>query len=187
QIQQIDPLYINIKQPAGEMLKIKKMILAELSEPQSSEQILQARSIAVKVFLDDGTPYEHDGKLLFADVSVDAATGEASLRATLPNPKHLLMPGLYVRVEVPQVKVDNAVLIPQQAVTRGKTDTVYVLNADNSFVPRPVTIMQSQGNQWLITDGLNAGDKVIVDGMQLVMMMHAKQVTPVPWEGNQAP
>lgn len=184
QIQQIDPLYINIKQPAGEMLKIKKMILAELGQPKSSEAILEERGIAVKVFLDDGTPYDHDGKLLFADVSVDAATGEASLRAELPNPKHLLMPGLYVRVEVPQVKIDHAVLVPQQAVTRGEVDTVFVINADNSFAPRQITIAQSQGNQWLVTDGLKAGDKVIVDGMQMVMMMRAKTVTPVPWTGN---
>lgn len=184
QIQQIDPLFINIKQPAGEMLKIKKMILEELGQPKSSEKILEERGIAVKVYLDGGTPYEHDGKLLFAAVSVDAATGEASLRASLPNPKHLLMPGLYVRVEVPQLKIDNAVLVPQQAVTRGEADTVYVINADNTFAPRQVTIAQSQGNQWLITDGLKSGDKVIVDGMQMVMMMRSEHVTPVPWEGN---
>lgn len=177
QIQQIDPLYINIKQSATEVIKIKKMLMHSGVVVKDIESM----GIKVKVFFDDGTPYEHDGQLLFANVSVDPTTGEASLRAKLPNPDRLLMPGLYVRVEVPQTKIDNAVLLPQQAVTRGKVDTVFVLNEDDTYAPRPIKIVQSQNNQWLVSEGLNAGDRVIVDGMQKVLMMRLKTVTPVPF------
>ncbi|PIE45834.1 MAG: efflux transporter periplasmic adaptor subunit [Gammaproteobacteria bacterium] len=177
QIQQIDPLYINIKQPATQIIKIKQMLI----KGGVSIKDVEKMGIGVKVFFDDGTAYAHQGKLLFANVSSDPTTGEASLRAKLPNPDHLLMPGLYVRVEIPQAKIDNAVLLPQQAVTRGKTDTVFVLNDDNTYTPRPIKVVQSQNNQWLVSDGLKAGERVIVDGMQTVLMMHLKTVTPVPF------
>ncbi len=177
QIQQIDPLYIDIKQPATQIIKIKQMLLNNGTTVKDVEKM----GIAVKVFFDDGTPYAHSGQLLFANVSADPTTGEASLRAKLPNPDHLLMPGLYVRVEVPQAKLDNAVLLPQQAVTRGKVDTVFVLNEDNTYAPRPITVVQSQNNQWLVSDGLKAGERVIVDGMQTVLIMQLKTVTPVPF------
>lgn len=177
QIQQVDPLYINIKQPATQVIKIKQMAMQNGLNIEDVESM----GIGVDVFFDDGTPYAHKGQLLFANVSVDPATGEASLRAKLPNPDRLLMPGLYVRVEVPQTKIDNAVLLPQQAVTRGKVDTVFVLNKDDTYAPRPIKIVQSQNNQWLVSEGLNAGDRVIVDGMQKVLMMRSKTVTPVPF------
>ncbi len=177
QIQQIDPLYINIKQPATQIIKIKQMLMKNGVDTKDVEKM----GIGVKVFFDDGTAYAHQGKLLFANVSADPTTGEALLRAKLPNPDHLLMPGLYVRVEVPQAKIDNAVLLPQQAVTRGKTDTVFVLSDDNTYAPRPIKVVQSQNNQWLVSEGLKAGERVIVDGMQTVLMMHLKTVTPVPF------
>lgn len=177
QIQQIDPLYVNIKQPAVEVIKVKQMLMQNGSTTQDIESV----GVAVKIFFDDGTPYAHDGQLLFANVSVDPATGEASLRAKLPNPEHLLMPGLYVRAEVPQAEIDNAILLPQQAVTRGKNDSVFVVNADDTYSPRLIKVVQSQGNQWLVSEGLKAGEKVIVDGMQKVLMMHLKTVTPVPF------
>lgn len=178
QIQQIDRLYVNIKQPAAQMIKLKQQLMQANQQQQTAEQL------AVKVFFEDGTPYSQDAQLLFTDINVDPLTGEASLRAILPNPDGLLMPGLYLRVEVPQNRIDNAVLLPQQAVTRGKSDSVFVLNADNTFTPRGVKVIQSQGHYWLIGDGLNAGDKVIVDGMQKVLMMRLNTVTPVPWQAQ---
>ncbi len=177
QIQQIDPLYVNIKQPATQIIKIKQMLMKSGVDTKDVEKM----GIKVNVFLDDGSLYPHKGRLLFANVNVDPNTGEAMLRATLPNPEHLLMPGLYVRVEVPQAKIDHAVLLPQQAVTRGKRDTVFVLNDDDTYVARPIKIVQSQNNQWLVSEGLKAGERVIVDGMQTVLMMHLKTVTPVPF------
>ncbi len=183
QIQQIDPLYINIKQPATQIIKIKQMLMKSGIKIKDIEKM----GIKVNVLLDDGRAYPYQGQLLFANVNVDPMTGEASLRAKLPNPDHLLMPGLYVRVEVPQAKIDNAVLLPQQAVNRGSQgDSVYVLNDDNTYAPRQVTVVQSQNNQWLISEGLKAGERVIVDGMQTVLMMHLKKVTPVPF-GEKAP
>lgn len=180
QIQQIDPLYVNIRQPATEILKLKQALHID-------NDALERANVKINVYLDDGTPYAHQGTLLFADVNVDESTGEASLRATLPNPDKLLMPGLYVRVDVPQLEVKNAALIPQQAVTRGVKDTVFVVNPDNTYAPRVVSILQAQGNNWLVTDGLKQGDKVIVDGMQMVMMTRASHVTPVPWQAGKAP
>ncbi|MBS9777299.1 MAG: efflux RND transporter periplasmic adaptor subunit [Gammaproteobacteria bacterium] len=178
QIQQVDPLYIDIKQPATQIINIKKLLIENGVEIKDLEKM----GIDVKVFFDDGTSYTHTGKLLFANVNVDPITGNASLRAELPNPDHLLMPGLYMRAEVPQAKIEKAVLLPQQAVTRGgKMDTVFVLNDDDTYAPRPITVMQSQNNQWLVSDGLKDGDKVIVDGMQKVLMMRLKTVTPVPF------
>lgn len=176
-IQQVDPLYVNIKQPATEVLKIKQMLLNN----QQKKAELEKSGVAINVTLQDGTPYPHQGKLLFADVNVDAATGEAFLRATLPNPNKLLMPGLYVRAQVPQIQIDNAYLIPQQAITRGNVDTLLVVNSDNSFAPKVVTIAQSKGNQWVVTKGLQANDKVIVDGV--MHLRGAKTVNPVPWQG----
>ncbi|MGY0399517.1 MAG: efflux RND transporter periplasmic adaptor subunit [Ostreibacterium sp.] len=188
EIQQIDPLYINIKQPAGEMLKIKKMILSKSQQSKSSQQLLENHKVMVKVFLEDGSPYQYSGQLLFADVSVDKNTGQGLLRATLPNPQHLLMPGLYVRVEVPQIKIDHAFLVPQQAVTRNSQgDTVFVVNKDDSYAPRSIKIAQSKGNNWIVTEGLQAGDKIIMDGMQMVMITQAKKVTPVPWKAETKP
>lgn len=184
QIQQIDPLYINIRQSAGEMMKMRRIVLAQLdTPPRSSEEFLSERQVMVDVFLDDGTPYPMQGKLLFADVHVDESMGETSLRATLPNPQRLLMPGLYVRVEVPQMRLPDAVLLPQQAVSRGQKDTVLVVNKDNSFAPRTVTVVQSQGNNWVISDGLEAGEQVIVDG--IMHLRGASVVKPVPWQGVQ--
>lgn len=171
QIQQIDPLYVNIRQPASEVLKLKRMLMAQKET---------RRDMAVKVALDDGTPYGEAGKLLFTDVNVNAGTGEASLRATLPNPDNFLMPGLYVRADVPQIRLPKAFLVPQQAITRGRQDTLLVVNADNSFAPRVVKVLQSQGNNWVVTEGLSTGDKIIVDGV--MHLRGVKKVTPVPWQ-----
>lgn len=173
-IQKLDPLYVDIKQPSSQVLATRKLLLAEGKKPH-----MQGLDITIK--LEDGSLYEHKGKLKFADVGVDIGTGEASLRAEIPNPEHLLMAGLYVRAQVPQMEVANAVLIPQQAVTRGKVDTVFVLTPDNGYAPRPVHILQAHGNDWLVNGGLQEGEKVIVDGMQKVLMMRLPKVTPVPY------
>ncbi len=99
QIRQIDPLYVNVQQSASKILQLKEMMQ--------------------KIFLDDGTPYKYPGKLIFTDVAVNAATGEAMVRASVPNPDYFLMPGLYVRVEMPLITLEDVFLIPQGAVTRG--------------------------------------------------------------------
>ena len=168
-IQQLDPLYVNITQSAANLMRIKK-------EFQSGA--LKGVDFAVQVTLDDGTPYPHKGRLLFADQTVDASTGELLLRAEVPNPDGLLLPGLYVRADIPQSQFHNAYLVPQSAVTRGKTDTLRVVAEDGTFAPREVKIAGSQKNQWIITGGLKPGEMVMVDTLSQ-LMGGATRITPV--------
>lgn len=168
-IQQLDPLYVNITQSAANLMRIKK-------EFQSGG--LKGVDFAVQVTLDDGTPYPHKGRLLFADQTVDASTGELLLRAEVPNPDGMLLPGLYVRADIPQSQFHNAYLVPQSAVTRGKTDTLRVVAEDGTFAPREVKIAGSQKNQWIITGGLKPGEMVMVDTLSQ-LMGSATRITPV--------
>ena len=168
-IQQLDPLYVNITQSAANLMRIKK-------EFQSGA--LKGVDFAVQITLDDGTPYPHKGRMLFADQTVDASTGELLLRAEVPNPDGLLLPGLYVRADIPQSQFHNAYLVPQSAVTRGKTDTLRVVAEDGTFAPREVKIAGSQKNQWIITGGLKPGEMVMVDTLSQ-LMGSATRITPV--------
>ena len=168
-IQQLDPLYVNITQSATNLMRIKK-------EFQSGA--LKGVDFTVQITLDDGTPYPHKGRMLFADQTVDASTGELLLRAEVPNPDGLLLPGLYVRADIPQSQFHNAYLVPQAAVTRGKTDTLRVVAEDGSFAPREVKIAGAQKNQWIITDGLKPGERVMIDTLSQ-LMGGATHITPV--------
>lgn len=168
-IQQLDPLYVNITQSAANLMRIKK-------EFQSGA--LKGVDFAVQITLDDGTPYPHKGRMLFADQTVDASTGELLLRAEVPNPDGMLLPGLYVRADIPQSQFHNAYLVPQSAVTRGKTDTLRVVAEDGAFAPREVKIAGSQKNQWIITGGLKPGEMVMVDTLSQ-LMGSATRITPV--------
>ena len=168
-IQQLDPLYVNITQSAANLMRIKK-------EFQSGA--LKGVDFAVQITLDDGTPYPHKGRMLFADQTVDASTGELLLRAEVPNPDGMLLPGLYVRADIPQSQFHNAYLVPQSAVTRGKTDALRVVAEDGTFAPREVKIAGSQKNQWIITGGLKPGEMVMVDTLSQ-LMGSATRITPV--------
>ena len=174
-IQQTGTLYVNFTQSAAEVLRLRKAF-----EAGQLQRAAGSSAAEVRVVLDDGSTYPLPGKLLFSDPAVDAATGQVSLRAELPNPQGLLLPGLFVKVRLVQATSAQAIKLPQQAVTRGATgDTVLVVGADNKPAPRPVTVAGSQGADWVITSGLAAGDRVIVDGVQ--KMMPGAPVNPVPW------
>ena len=168
-IQQLDPLYVNITQSAANLMRIKK-------EFQSGA--LKGVDFTVQITLDDGTPYPHKGRMLFADQTVDASTGELLLRAEVPNPDGLLLPGLYVRADIPQSQFHNAYLVPQAAVTRGKTVTSRVVAEDGSCARREVKIAGTQKNQWIITDGLKPGERVMIDTLSQ-LMGGATHITPV--------
>ncbi|MDR2129214.1 MAG: efflux RND transporter periplasmic adaptor subunit [Burkholderiaceae bacterium] len=181
-VQQIDPLYINLTQSANEVLKLRQA----LQEGQL-RRAPGAEAAQVKVLLDDGTPFDSTGKLLFSDLTVDQNTGQVSLRAELPNPQSLLLPGMYVRVQLELAEVPHAILLPQQAVTRGSHgDIAMVVAADGSVSPRPVKIAGAQGNHWIVTDGLAAGEQVLVEGLMKVAM-GTKVVKPVPWQPGKPP
>nr|WP_101134976.1 multidrug efflux RND transporter periplasmic adaptor subunit MtrC [Neisseria meningitidis] len=173
-IRQTNPMYVNVTQSASEVMKLRRQI--------AEGKLLAADgAIAVGIKFDDGTVYPEKGRLLFADPTVDESTGQITLRAAVPNDQNILMPGLYVRVLMDQVAVDNAFIVPQQAVTRGTKDTVMIVNAQGGMEPREVTIAQQQGANWIVTSGLKDGDKVVVEGISIAGITGAKKVTPKEW------
>lgn len=177
-IQQTDNLYVDLTQTAAQATKIRRAIIAGQMQAVNGQ-------IDVTIRLEDGSDYPQKGHLLFTDMTVDETTGQVSMRAEIPNTDGLLLPGQFVRVLIPQAQIAGAFLIPQQAVTRSpQGDTVLVVNADGSFAPRPITINQQQGPNWIVTKGLKQGDKVIVDGVGIVQLTQAKKVRTRPWVNN---
>lgn len=173
-IRQTNPMYVNVTQSATDVMKLRRQI--------AEGKLLAADgAIAVGIKFDDGTVYPEKGRLLFADPTVNESTGQITLRAAVPNDQNILMPGLYVRVLMDQVAVDNAFIVPQQAVTRGAKDTVMIVNAQGGMEPREVTVAQQQGTNWIVTSGLKDGDKVVVEGISIAGMTGAKKVTPKEW------
>ncbi|MCL6010261.1 multidrug efflux RND transporter periplasmic adaptor subunit MtrC [Neisseria meningitidis] len=173
-IRQTNPMYVNVTQSASEVMKLRRQI--------AEGKLLAADgAIAVGIKFDDGTVYPEKGRLLFADPAVNESTGQITLRAAVPNDQNILMPGLYVRVLMDQVAVDNAFVVPQQAVTRGAKDTVMIVNAQGGMEPREVTVAQQQGTNWIVTSGLKDGDKVVVEGISIAGITGAKKVTPKEW------
>jgi len=182
-IQQINPLYVNFTQSATDVLKLRRAM-----QDGQFKQADTAGAASIRVVLEDGSEYPLPGKLLFTDLTVDPTSGQVTLRAEVPNPKGDLLPGLYVRVRIEQAQVSNAIAIPQQAVTRTQQgDTVSVVDAEGKITKRTVKISAAQNNQWIVLDGLKAGEQVMVDGFQrLQLMPPGTPVKAVPWTGNQA-
>ncbi|MDP4301203.1 efflux RND transporter periplasmic adaptor subunit [Leptothrix discophora] len=175
-IQQTQSMYVNFTQSASEAMRLRRAYEA------GQFKRVGGAGAEVRLVLDDGSVYPRAGKLLFSDLSVDAGTGQVTLRAEVPNPDGLLLPGLYVKVRLAQAKADGGMLVPQQAVTRGGAggaDILMVVGEGNMPAPRPVKIGGANGQDWVVLDGLKAGDQVIVDGFQ--KMRPNTPVTPVPW------
>jgi membrane fusion protein, multidrug efflux system len=173
-IQQTDPMFINFTQSASEVMRLRNAL--------ESGQLKRAgnQAASVRVLLEDGSEYAKPGKLLFSDLTVDATSGQITLRAEVPNPTGTLLPGLFVRVRLEQAQVSGAITLPQQAVTRSaKGDSVMVVAADGKVAPRPVKVGAQQQGQWIILDGLQSGDQVMVDGFQ--KLRGDAPVKPVPW------
>jgi membrane fusion protein, multidrug efflux system len=180
-IQQINPMYVNFTQSASEVMKLRRAM-----EQGRLQRAAGRDGALVRVVLEDGTEYPQPGRLLFSDLTVDATSGQITLRAEIPNANGVLLPGLYVRVRLEQAKAGNAVLLPQQAVTRsGQGDTVMVVDKDGKVAPRNIKVGNEQNGQWVILDGLKAGEQVVVDGFQ--KMRPNAPVKPVPWSPGGAP
>jgi membrane fusion protein, multidrug efflux system len=178
-IQQLDKVYLNISESAADLQRLRR---------QAGEKNLSA-GLPVSVVLEDGSTLPRQGRLLFSDVTVDPTTGQVNLRAEIANADRALLPGQYVRVRFAQGELPNGILVPQQAVTRGgaQGDSVLVLSADNKPAPRVVKIASQHGSDWVVTDGLKAGEQVVVDGFQkLAMMPPGTPVKPVPWSPTAA-
>jgi len=174
-VQQTDKVYVNFTQSANEVQQLRRAL--------AQGQLRSAGTNAAQVWiaLDDGTELAKPGKLLFTDLSVDATSGQVTLRAEVPNAEGALLPGQYVRVRLSQAELPSGILLPQQAVKRGNQgDTVMVVGAGNKPEPRMVKVAQAQGNQWVVLSGVKPGDQVIVDGFQK-MFVPGAPVSPVPW------
>lgn len=175
-IQQIGSVYVNFTQPSTDVLRLRKAVAAQTARQPG------AGAGEVRVVLDDGSELPRPGRLLFSDLSVDATSGQVTLRAEVPNPDALLLPGQYVRVRVAQLELPGGVLLPQQAVTRNNQgDAVLVVGADNKPERRVVKVGSAQGSQWIVLEGLKAGERVIVEGFQK-MAVPGAPVKPVPWQ-----
>lgn len=179
-IQQLDPIYVTLTQSSAELLRLKRAMengqLKSVGRDQAN----------ITLMTDDGRAYPHPGKLLFSDVSVDESTGAISLRATFPNPDRFLLPGMYARARVEQAVDEQALTVPQQAVTHTPDGAaVMVVGTDGKVAAQPVkTGAVAQGNKWVITQGLKAGDKVIVEGLQKAKP--GAVVKPMPWKAPTA-
>ncbi|QCB45880.1 efflux RND transporter periplasmic adaptor subunit [Hydrogenophaga sp. PAMC20947] len=173
-IQQINPMYVNFTQSASEALSLKRAL--------ASGQLKSAGKDAasVRIVLEDGTEYPQAAKLLFSDLTVDATTGQVTLRAEVPNAEGALLPGLYVRVRLEQATATDAITLPQQAVTRsGQGDSVMVVDAEGKVAPRSIKVGGQQNGKWVVLNGLKAGEQVMVDGFQ--KLRGDAPVKAVPW------
>ena len=161
-IQQLDPIYIDLAQSSAELLALRKEMAAGTLE--------QADGVPVKVLLEDGSAYGQDGRLEFADVTVDPTTGSYSLRVRVPNAENFLLPGMYVRALVDMGQRPHGVLAPQQGITRDAKGhaVAMVVTPEGKVEQRIVQASRTVGDQWLVDEGLKAGDRVIVEGLQKV-------------------
>ena len=178
-VQQINPLYVNFTQSASDALRLRRAM-----EAGTLKRAGNGEAASVRIVLEDGSTYAQSGKLLFTDLTVDQTTGQITLRAEVPNPKGDLLPGLYVRVQVEQAQASNAIAVPQQAVTRGENgNTLTVVGEGGKLEKRQVKITAGQNNRWIVTEGLTAGEQVMVDGFQkLQMLPPGTPVKAVPWQ-----
>ncbi|MGH8209653.1 MAG: efflux RND transporter periplasmic adaptor subunit [Steroidobacteraceae bacterium] len=161
-VQQLDPIYVDVTQPSAVLLRLKR-------ELAGGELVVAGSNQAeVHLFLEDGSGYRPAGKLQFSEVSVDQTTGSVTLRALFPNPDKLLLPGMFVREQIEEGRRTNALLVPQIAVTHNQRGepTALVVNADNKVELHTLVTERAMGDKWLVTGGVKAGDRVIIEGVQ---------------------
>ncbi|MFF8799151.1 MULTISPECIES: efflux RND transporter periplasmic adaptor subunit [unclassified Methylobacterium] len=179
-IQQLDPIYVDITQSVGELNKLRRDIASgELSK-------LAADTANVHLIMDDGSLYGSAGRLLFSDVTADPSTGQVTLRVQFPNPHNELFPGMYVRARIKQGIDADAIAVPQQAIQRtsdGKPE-VWVVKPDGKAMLQPIEVGPVVGGNWLIREGLEGGEKVVVEGFQKIVA--GTEVKTVPWRTEAA-
>jgi membrane fusion protein (multidrug efflux system) len=161
-VQQLDPIYVDLSQSSAELLQLRRELAA--GRLQDNQQL------PVSILLEDGSTFEHKGTLEFSEVSVDPGTGSFGLRVKVDNPEGVLMPGMYVRAVIGGGVRNDALLVPMQGIARDpKGDTTaMVVGKDGKVEVRPVKVSRALGDKWLVEDGLKAGDKVIVEGLQKI-------------------
>jgi membrane fusion protein (multidrug efflux system) len=181
-VQQLDPIYVDIAQSSAQILRLQRQLAEGVLQKDDKNQA------EVVLTLEDGRPYSQRGKLQFSEVSVDPGTGAVVLRAIFPNPKRELLPGMFVRAQLTQGQRKEALMVPQRGVTRNQRGeaTVLVVGADNKIAERVVTADRVIDNEWLVTAGLAAGDRVVVDGLQKVRQGAVVRAVEVATETSSA-
>lgn len=167
-IQQLDPIYVDVTQSTSELLRLKKSLSSGILKKSGSAQ--------VKLLLEDSSLYSQTGTLKFSEVTVDQSTGSVTLRALFPNPNQQLLPGMFVRAVLEEGVSEQAILVPQRGVSRTPKGDAQVLlvGAEEKVEPRLIKVLRTVGDTWLVNEGLKAGDRVIVEGLQ-----KARPGTPV--------
>ncbi len=183
-VTQLDPIYCDFTESSTELLRLRREL-----ENGALKSVAPGEA-EVTLLLDDGTTYQAHGKLLFSDTTVDPTSGMVTLRAEFPNPDHLLLPGMFARGELEQAVDNQAITVLQRGVTvgAGGIASVMVVGVDSKAVPRVIKLGQAIGNKWIVTDGLKAGENVIVEGLQKVQPGMAVKPVPFnsPGDGNSA-
>jgi membrane fusion protein (multidrug efflux system) len=172
-IQRLDPIYVDVTESANDLLRLRRA----LADGQLTGG---PTTVPVRLKLDDGSDYPQEGKMQFADVTVDQTTGTVTLRALFPNPAGILLPGMFVRAEVAEGVVPAGILAPQQGVARDERGrpTALVVGPGGKAQLRDLVLGQAVGDKWLVTSGLNAGDRLIVEGLQRVKAGQAVHAAP---------
>ncbi|ROR13223.1 efflux RND transporter periplasmic adaptor subunit [Erwinia sp. JUb26] len=163
-IQQLDPIYVDVSESSLQLLRQRRALA------DGKLQALGQNAAEVKLILEDGSQYAQPGKLEFSEVTVDETTGSITLRASFPNPDRDLLPGMFVHAVLPQGVAQKGILAPQEAIlhdTKGRP-YVYKVGANNKVVEQTIKTGEMLNSQWLVTEGLQTGDRVVVDGLQLV-------------------
>lgn len=163
-LQQLDPIYVDVTQSYGDMLKLRRALQSGQLKKVSDD------TLAVNLTLEDGSEYPLPGSLAFSEVSVDQATGSVTLRAVFPNPDHLLLPGVFVHARLPAGTAEYAILAPQVGVVRDLRGipTAMVVTVDNKVEQRELTLGRTTGTDVLVESGLKAGDRLVIEGLQFV-------------------
>jgi membrane fusion protein (multidrug efflux system) len=163
-VQQLDPIYVDVTQPSTVLLSLRRALADGRLKRAGDDQA------QTKLTLEDGTAYGPDGKLQFAEVTVDPGTGSVTLRAVFPNPDKVLLPGMFVHERLEDGVDEKGLLVPQRAVTHNQRGdaTVVVVGADNKANTRVVKTERAVGDQWLVSDGAAAGDKIVIVGLQRI-------------------
>lgn len=173
-IQQLDPIYADFTQPAADLIRLRKAL-------QDGQLMTGPNEAEVNLLFDNGSRYPVAGRLLFSEAAVDETTGQVTLRGEFPNPHGDLLPGMYVRVQIQQGIQKAAIAVPQQAVQRdaGGQASVLVVNAEDTVEQRRVSVDRAVGDRWVISEGINTGDRVVAEGFQKTAP--GAKVKPEPW------
>lgn len=188
-INQLDPIFVDVTQPSTDMLRLRREVASGQLSMAGPDQV------KVQLTLEDGTAYGQSGALKFTEVTVDPGTGAVTMRAAFPNPENVLLPGMFVHAKLAEGVREQAILVPQQGLTRDLKGlaTALVVGPDNKAELRDIKVMRSIGNQWLVESGLKVGDQVITEGVQRVkpgmelIPVAARNVTANPAMASSTP